>query len=383
MDFDLNQEQALLKESLERLLARNYSFEDRRRHGDEPEGWSASMWDHYVQMGLTALPFAQADGGIGAGPVETMLVMEALGRALVLEPYFSTVVLGGGALRLGATAQQKARFIPAIAEGRLKLAFAHGERHARFDLHHVETSARRTADTYVLNGAKSVVLHGDSADMIFVTARTRGDTRDEHGIGLFLVDADAAGLSRHAYRLQDGTRAAEATFENVDVPADRVIGDADHALPLVHHVVDQAIAALTGEAIGVMSAMHELTLEHLKMRKQFGVPISSFQVLQHQAVDMYVAIEQARSMALFATQMADEDDAVERARAMHAAKVEIGRSGRLVGEAAIQLHGGVGMTMDHAVGHYFKRITMIDLMFGDADHHLRALARLGGLFAAP
>jgi pimeloyl-CoA dehydrogenase small subunit len=382
MDFDLSEEQTILKDSLARLMAQHYDFESRKRVMASPEGWSAEMWGRYAEMGLMALPFAEEDGGLGGSPVETMLVMEALGAGLALEPYFATVVLGGGFLRFGGSAEQRAEFVPRLAEGGLKLCFGQVERHSRHDLHHVETTAKKDGGGYLISGRKSVVLHGDSADTIFVTARTGGGARDERGIGVFLVDADAAGVSRRGYATQDGQRAAEITLDNVRVGAEAVLGDPEDGLPLVRRVVDAAIAALAAEAVGVMDRMHALTVEYLKVRKQFGVPIGQFQALQHKAVDMFVAAEQARSISLYATMMADSDDAGERARAMHAAKAEIGRGGRIVGENAIQLHGGVGMTMEYAVGHYFKRMTMIDLTFGDSDHHLRALAAKGGLLAA-
>jgi pimeloyl-CoA dehydrogenase small subunit len=381
MDFDLTEEQSILKDSVERLLTENYGFEQRKKILASPEGWSEEMWGRYAEFGLLALPFAEEHGGVGGGPVETMIVMEAMGRALALEPYFSTVVLGGGFLRLGGTTEQQAEIVPAIADGSRKLAFAQVERQSRFDLNHVETKAAKNGGDYLISGAKGVVLHGDSADRLIVTARTAGGARDATGIGVFLVDATAPGVTRHGYAMQDGLRGAEISFDKVRVPASAVLGDPEDGLRLVERVVDQAIAALAAEAVGVMSAMHALTVEYLKVRKQFGVPIGQFQVLQHRAVDMYVALEQARSITLYATMMADSDDQGERSRAAHAAKAEIGRGGRFVGENAIQLHGGVGMTMEYAAGHYFKRMTMIDLMFGDSEHHLRALAESGGLFA--
>jgi pimeloyl-CoA dehydrogenase small subunit len=382
MDFDLTEEQSILKDSLDRLLADRYGFEDRKRHMAAPEGWSAQMWASYAEMGLMALPFAEADGGLGGTPVETMIVMESLGRALALEPYFPTVVLGGSFLRFGGNDDQRAEYIPAVADGSLKLALAQVERNSRYDLNHVDTTAAKGGEGYVLNGQKSVVMHGDSADKLFVTARTAGGPRDEAGIGVFLVDAGADGVSVRGYPTQDGARAAEVTFDNVKVGANDVFGDPENGLPLVRRVVDAGIAALAAESVGVMSAMHALTVDYLKVRKQFGVAIGQFQVLQHAAVDMFVAIEQARSIALYATMMADSEDEAERSRAMHAAKAEIGRGGRLCSENAIQLHGGVGMTMEYAVGHYFKRMTMIDTTFGDGDHHLHLLSAGGGLFAA-
>jgi pimeloyl-CoA dehydrogenase small subunit len=332
-------------------------------------------------MGLMALPFAEEDGGIGGGPVETMIVMEALGGALAIEPYFPTVVLGGGFLRLGGNDALRAELAPQVAEGSLKLAFAHTERNSRYDLNQVETAARKDGTGWRISGAKGVAIGGDSADRLIVTARTAGGKGDEKGIGIFLVDAKSEGVTRRGYPMQDGQRAAEVTLENVLVPAGAIFGDPEDGLPLVRRVVDQGIAALSAEAVGAMSAMHALTIDYMKVRKQFGVPIGSFQVLQHKAVDMFVAIEQARSIAYFATMMADSEDDAERARAMHAAKAEIGRGGTLVGQNAVQIHGGVGMTMEYAVGHYFKRMTMIDFTFGDSSYHLGRLAKMGGLFA--
>jgi pimeloyl-CoA dehydrogenase small subunit len=311
-----------------------------------------------------------------------MIVMEAFGRALALEPYLATVVLGGGFLRHGASPEQRADVIPSIAAGELRLAFAQTERQSRYDLHDVATTARRDGSGYVLDGAKGVVVHGDSADRLIVTARTAGSRRDRGGIGLFIVDAGTAGVSRRGYPTQDGQRAAEVAFDGVKVGPEGVLGNPEDALPLIERVVDEAIAALCAEAVGAMEAMHVETVEYLKTRKQFGVPIGSFQALQHRAVDMFVGLEQARSMSLFATMMSGDDNAEERRKAVSAAKVQIGRSGRTVGQGAIQLHGGVGMTMEFKVGHYFKRATMIDQIFGDADTHLARLAETGGLIAA-
>lgn len=382
MDFDLNEEQRLIKDSVERLLADRYDFEQRKAHGASERGWSADMWAQYAELGLLAMPFSADDGGMDQGPVGTMIVMEAFGRALALEPYLATVVLGGGFLRNGANAAQKADLIPQIVDGSLTLAFAQTERHSRYDLADVTTTARKDGGSYVLDGAKSVVVHGDSADKLIVTARVAGDRRDRSGIGVFLVDGNAPGVSRRGYPTQDGQRAAEVLLEGVRVEADWVIGEPENGLPLIEQVTDEAIAALCAEAVGTMSVMHETTVDYLKTRKQFGVPIGDFQVLQHRAADMFLMLEQARSMSMLATMMADEQDVAERRRSIAGAKVQIGRSGRFVGQQAVQLHGGVGMTMELAVGHYFKRVTMIDTAFGDADYHLSRLADAGGLIAA-
>jgi alkylation response protein AidB-like acyl-CoA dehydrogenase len=267
---------------------------------------------------------------------------------------------------------------PKVAAGKLKLAFAHVERHSRYNLADVSTTARKDGRAYILDGAKSVAIHGDSADRVFITARIAGDQRARDGIGLFLIDPSAPGITRRGYPTQDGQRAAEITLQQVRVTTDDLL--TDNALPPVEHVIDEAIAALCAEAVGAMQAMQDLTLDYLKTRKQFGRPIGSFQVLQHRSVDMLVAVEQARSMAMFAAMMAAEENPIERRKAISAAKVQIGRSARHVGQEAIQLHGGIGMTNEYAVGHYFKRVTMIDQLYGDADTHLSTLAALGGLF---
>ena len=379
MDFDFTEEQRLLKESVDRFISDRYEFEQRKAFAKNDAGFSSENWSQFAELGLLAIPFAEEHGGFGGGPIETMIVMEAFGRGLVLEPYVSTVVLGGGLLRHGGSEAQKSEFISKIASGDLRLAFAHGEAQARYDLGDVATRAKKGGSGYVLDGEKSLVLNGDSADMLIVSARVGGGQGDRKGIGLFLVDANARGVSRRGYPTQDGLRAAEISLGGVEVPADRLIGE--DALPIIERVVDEAIAALAAEAVGAMAEMHALTVEYLKTRKQFGVAIGAFQALQHRAVDMFVALEQARSMAMFATMMSAEDDTEIRSRAVSGAKVQIGRSAKIVGQGAIQLHGGVGMTMELKVGHYFKRATMIDVMFGDADYHLARLAEAGSLAA--
>jgi pimeloyl-CoA dehydrogenase small subunit len=377
MDFDLSEEQRLLQESLGRLIADRYAFEQRKLYMQAADGWSRELWAQYAGIGLLGLPFPERHGGSDGGPVETMLVMEAFGRTLALEPYLATVVLGGGLLRAGGSEALCAELVPKIAEGGLTLAFAHVERHSRWNLADVATKAVRNRGGWTLDGDKSVVLHGDSADKLVVTARVGGGQRDRSGIGLFLVDATAPGVARRGYPTQDGLRAAEVALNGVQVGADAVLGEPGAALPLVERVVDEAIAALCAEAVGAMSVMHELTVDYLKTRRQFGREIGSFQVLQHRAVDMLMALEQARSMAMYAAMMAAETDALQRRNAISAAKTQIGRSGKFIGQQAIQLHGGIGMTIEYKVGHYFKRMTMIDATFGDADHHLHELAQRG------
>ncbi len=374
MDFDLTDDQSILKDSLTRLLADEYDFEKRRKHRGGEAGFSDAMWAQFAEMGLLMAPFAEDDGGLGLGAVETMVIMEAFGHALVIEPYLATVVLAGGVLRHAASTDQKAALVPEIGAGALRLALAHAERTARYELAHVETRARKDGDGYVLDGAKTLVLHGDSAHKLIVSARLDGAARDRDGLALFLVDADAPGLTRMGYDTQDGMRAAEVTLEGVRVPADALIGAEGSALSVIARVVDEAMAALCAEAVGAMDEALALTLEHVKTRKQFGASLGSFQVMQHRAAEVLVQIELARSMALLSTFMAASDDAAERHASILAAKVQIGRSARFVGQQAIQMFGGVGVTDEYKVAHLFKRLTMIDKAFGDADHHLKALA---------
>jgi pimeloyl-CoA dehydrogenase small subunit len=379
MDFDLSEEQRLLKDSVDGLLNDSYDFESRKKYGAEKGGWSKSVWNKLAEQGLLGLPFSEDDGGFGAGAVETMIVMEALGKALLLEPYLATVVLGGGFIRRGGSAEQKAAHIPGIIDGSKTLAFAQLEKNSRYDLNDVATSAKKKSDGWVIDGEKFVVLNGESADTLVVTARTKGGQRDTSGIGVFLVPGNAKGVSKKGYPTQDGLHAADITFTGVEVGADAAIGDPEDSLALIEQVVDDARIAMCAEAVGAMDESLKSTVEYLKTRTQFGVPIGSFQVLQHRAADMFVAVEQARSMSMYATMAADFDDPKARANAVAAAKVQIGKSAKFVGQQAIQLHGGIGMTMEARIGHYFKRLTMIETTFGDSDYHLRRVSEQGGL----
>lgn len=379
MDFDLSEEQRLLKDSVERLLLESYRLDDRRLYQAGERGFSDAMWSRYAELGLLAMPFSEEQGGFSGGAVETMIVMEAFGKALILEPYFATVVLAGGVLRLGANEAQKAELIPAIAEGRKKMALAYAEPQSRYDLFHVETQAKKDGDGWLLSGTKGLVLHGEAADKIIVSARTAGDMREKQGIGLFVVDAHAPGVRRRGYPTQDGLRAAEITLEKVRVEEVDVIGDPAGAFPVVSRVADEAVAALCAEAVGSFAEMLTITVDYLKTREQFGKKIGSFQVLQHRAADMFVELEQSRSMAMYAAMMASESNVTERERAISAAKIQIGRSAKVIGHESIQLHGGIGMTMEYSIGHYYKHVIMIDTLFGDADYHLSRLVKLGGL----
>ena len=371
MDFDLSDDQRLLAESVTRLIADRYGFEARKGYLKDPAGWSPAMWGQYAELGLLGLPFAEEHGGYGGGPVDVMLVMQEFGRALALEPYLATVVLGGTALQLAGSAAQQAAVLPAVAEGRVKLAFAHGEREARYDLPFVRTTAKRSGGGWVLDGAKSVVFHGDSADRLVVSARVAGDDADPAGIGLFLVDADAVGLARRGYTLRDETRAAEIALHDVAAEA---LGEPGAAFGVITRVVEAGIAAMGAEAVGAMEAMHAMTLEYSRTREQFGKPIGTNQVVQHRLAEMLMSMEQGRSMAMLAAMSVTEPDAAERARSISMAKVGYGQAARFVSQQTIQLHGGIGMTEEYAAGHFFRRCLVIEHSFGDIAYHLARLA---------
>jgi pimeloyl-CoA dehydrogenase small subunit len=375
VDFNLSEEQNLLKDAVDKLVLKEYGFEQRRRHAAHAEGWSRAFWTQLAEQGFLALPFAAEQGGLGYGPIELMLVMEALGRGLVLEPYLTTVVSAGAVLRQAASSAQLERLVPQIAAGGLVLALAQAEVQARYELHDVLTTARAERGGYVLSGTKVVVTHGGSADLFIVPARTAGSRRDRDGITLFLVPANAAGLRRRGYRTQDGLRAADLILDQVLVPAEAMLGAAGQGLPVLEQAADAAVAALAAESVGCMQALLDLTVDYLKQRNQFGGPIGRFQALQHRAAEMLIELEQARSMALYAALMLQEPDVAERRRALSAVKVQIGKSGRFVAQQAVQLHGGIGVTEEYAVGHYFKRLSMMEAQFGDGDHHLARLAQ--------
>ncbi|MFZ5509585.1 MAG: acyl-CoA dehydrogenase family protein [Pseudomonadota bacterium] len=370
MDFNFTEEQSALQDTLRRFIAKDYGFEQRRQLAKSEPGFSRATWKQFADLGWLALPFPEEHDGMGGNAVDTMIVMEAFGRGLVLEPYLATVVLCGSLVRDSGSEMQKKSILPAIAGGELLMALAHYEPRTRYELNHVETTARPDAGGWVIDGAKSVVLGGPSADRLIVSARTSGGARDDAGVSLFLVDRNAAGMALRAYATQDGQRAADITFTRVKVGADALLGTQDQGLPALARALDYGIAALCAEAVGAMAALNEATLDYLKTRKQFGQPIAKFQALQHRMADMLIAAEQARSMMYLASVKADSPDAAERSRAVSAAKAYIGQSARFVGQQAVQLHGGMGVTDELNVSHYFKRLTMINATFGDADHHL-------------
>ena len=364
MNFNYTEEQLALQDTLRRFIAKDYSFEHRRALAKSADGFDREAWKTFADFGILALPFHEDFGGLNGSAIDTMLVMEMLGRGLALEPYVSTVVLCGGLIRDAGSAAQKEALLPAIAGGELMLALAHHEPGGRYEIDRVATTATPTGSGWQLDGAKAVVLGAPSADKLIVSAR------DGKGLSLFLVDTKAPGVTLRAYPTQDGARAADIKLAKVAVGADALIGTAGNALPVIERALDYANAALCAEAVGIMSALNEVTLEYLKTRKQFGVPIGNFQALQHRMADMVIATEQARSMATLAAVRVDSADAAERSRSVAAAKAYVSQSARLVGQQAVQLHGGMGVVDELNVSHYFKRMTMIGMTFGDADYHL-------------
>lgn len=376
MDFEYSDEQQLLADTLKRYLATDYNADARAKIVASPTGWSETVWGSLAELGLLGVPFATEHGGYGGTAIDMMIVMEALGDALVVEPYLATVGLGGPFVARGGSAAQRERILPALVQGRHRLAFAHTERGARYDLRRVSARARRVGEDWVLDGEKRAVLHGASADTLVVSARTGGGEAEAGGISLFLVDRGTPGLTVKEYRTIDEMRAADVWLAGVRVPAGALLGGEGTALALVEEVVDYATALLCAEAVGAIRYANEATLEYLKTRRQFGVPIGTFQALQHRMVDMVISHEQARSMTLLACAKVEGAPAAERRRVVSAAKLKIADAARHVSQESVQLHGGMGMTEELKVSHTFRRLTVIAQAFGDAEHHLERLAAI-------
>jgi pimeloyl-CoA dehydrogenase small subunit len=373
VDFSFTEEQTLLRNMVQSFVQDNYDFDSRMKIVRSEEGMSREIWGQFAELGLLAAPFSEEMGGLDGGPIETMVIMEELGRGLVVEPYLPTIVLCGGILSRHASDAQKEAHLPGIIGGEDVWALAYAEPQSRFNPADVLTSAKADGDGYVLNGTKAVVAAAPWASKLIVSARISGDQRDSDGLGLFIVEKSASGVSTQDYPTVDGNRASEVTLENVTVGADALIGDAGNGLALLDEALDYGIGAVCAEAIGHMKCLNDATVEYCKTRKQFGVPIGSFQVLQHRMVDMFMEYEQSVSMTYMVNMKLTESEA-ERKKAAAGAKVQIGKSGRFVGQEAVQLHGGMGMTEELNVGHYFKRLTVIDTQFGNVDHHLKRFA---------
>jgi pimeloyl-CoA dehydrogenase small subunit len=370
VDFNFTEEQDMVRDGLSRLVREQYDSETRRGVIESEAGWRPEIWAQLAELGILGMPFSEDDGGFGGGAVDALVVMEEFGKGLVVEPFVPSVVCAGGFLKHAGTAAQKEEHIGGIVDGSRIFAYAYAEPRGRYDFADIETTAKKDGAGYVLNGHKAVVIGAPWASHLIVTARTSGERRERDGISVFVVDKSANGVVTRDYPTVDGRQASEVYFENVAVGADALIGEEGNALPLIERVGDEAIAALCAEACGAMKVAHAITLDYSKQRKQFGVPIGKFQVLQHRMVDMFTEYEQAVSMTYLATIKLDASER-DRKIAASAAKVRVGQAARFVGQEAIQIHGGNGMTDEYAIGHYFKRLTIFDSEFGNVDHHMK------------
>ena len=366
MNFDFTEEQGMLRDSVARFVQDDYDFDTRRAIANSDDGMSRENWQTFAELGWLSVPFAEELGGFGGSAVDVMVMMEELGKGLVVEPYLATVLMFGGLLQKGGTDSQKEELIPQIIDGSLLGAFAYLERQGRYELSDVKTTASADGDSYTINGEKVVVMNGANANQVIVSARTSGGQTDADGISLFLLPADAA--EKITYRLMDGQLVANLTFNNVSVPAASLVGELDKGLPLIEELSRELIIALGAEALGIMHQLNSKTLEYTKTREQFGVAIGSFQALQHRMVDTFMSLEQTKSMVYRAVCALKEgsDDTDE---SIHALKVMIDKAGKHIYGEAIQLHGGMGITDELDIGHYAKRLMMINATLGDGDYH--------------
>jgi alkylation response protein AidB-like acyl-CoA dehydrogenase len=377
MDFSLSEEQTMLADSIARFIDTDYDFESRQKFAASDVGFSPGMWRTFAELGWTAVPFAEDDGGLDGGPIELMLMMEQFGRGLVVEPYLPNIVLAGGILKRVANATQKTQWLSPLIEGNLQAALAFTEPQSRFNLADIATSAVREKDGYVLHGQKTFVLNGEAAELLIIPARTSAGQSAEAGITLFAVSADADGIRRQAYATVDGLRAAEIVLDDVHVDSASLLGEVDNGYAVLMNVIDEATLAICAEATGIVQTMQDKTVEYAKIRVQFGVPIGSFQALQHRMVDSMMSCEQIRSLLYWCVMLNAAGDPGA-SRAISALKYQLGTAGIKVAREAVQIHGGMGVTWELDIAHYFKRLTAIGVMFGNADHHLDRYIALSG-----
>lgn len=373
MNFNLSEEQTMIRESIVRFVQQNYELEQRNKVVAKQDGYSTKHWQQFAELGWLSIPFDEGFGGFGGGPADTMVIMQEIGRGIIAEPYLPTVLLFGQLLQAGADEEVKNELLPQVIGGELQGAFAYTERQSRYALNDVVTTARQTDDEWVIDGCKTVVLNGGAAQQLVVAARSSGEQFDQQGITLLLVDAQAEGIKRTTYAMTDGRGAANIEFNNVKATV--IIGDVDQGHRLMQEVMNKARLAVSAEALGAMEFLNATTLEYLKTREQFGVPIGSFQALQHRMVDCFAACENTKSLLYRAVCTAVEGSQ-DADQSLLALKVMVGRAGKLIGGEAIQMHGGMGMTNELAVGHYVKRLMIINTLFGDADYHQQAFIEL-------
>lgn len=375
MDFSYSEEQQLIQDSISKFIQTDYDFETRNGILKQPQGYSSDNWALFAELGWLAIPFAEEHGGLGGSAADLMIVMEEFGKGLVVEPFVPSVVMGGGLLAKLGNSEQLA-LLEQVIYGQQQLAFAFAEAKGRFNLHHVQTTAVAEGDGYILNGHKAVVLNS-SADKAIVLARTSGSANDKDGLSLFVVDLNASGVKKLDYQTFDGHSGCELHFDNVQLPATTLLGARDQALPAVQAIINRAILALCAEAVGAMELMLQRTVEYSKTRKQFGVTLSVFQALQHRMAEMFIQQQQAKSIVMMAALKLDNsDDLTENTKAVSAAKAFVGQAGKLISQEAIQLHGGIGVTEELDVGHFAKRVTVIDQLFGNTDFHTRQFGQL-------
>ena len=375
MNFELTEEQKMIQQSVERFVQENYDLTNRIKISAEEPGFSKDYWSSMAELGWLGLAFDEEDGGFGGNQIDTLVVMEQFGKGLVLEPFLANIVLGGGAIKRGGSELVKQSILPDLIEGKLQVTLAYAEEQSRFDLEDVATSAREDSESFVLNGKKSMVLNAESADKIVVVARTSGSQVDENGISLFLVDANADGIEKENFPTVDGLRASEISFKDVVVSSENLVGKKDEGFEILRAVTNDAILAIAAEAVGAMEVLYKDTVEYTQQREQFDHPLSDFQVLQHRMVDMFMEYEQCKSL-LFRATMETVQDPVLSQRTVHALKHLIGKSGIFVGESAVQLHGGMGVTEELRIGHFFKRLLVIDSQFGNSDFHLEKFTNM-------
>ena len=375
MDFTFNEEQSLIQDQVDQFVQKEYDWETRQSLSNSELGFGEDNWKKFAELGWLGISVSEDSGGFGGSAIESMLIMEAFGKGLVVEPFLETVIMAGGLIDDHGSDQQKSSFLePAIA-GEMHLALAYAEPQSRFNLSDVVTEAKEDGDNFVINGYKSVVMNGPSADQIIVSARTSGTQLDENGISLFIIDANASGLDKTNYKTVDGRRASDLTFENVSVTKENLIGDQDKGFDILDSAIDKAILAISAEAVGAMEILYKTTVEYTKTREQFGTAIGKFQVLQHRMVDMFMEYEQCKSLLYMAT-MKHEEKAEDAKKAISGLKYQVGKAGKFIGQQAVQLHGGMGVTDELNVGHYFKRLTTVGTIFGNTDYHLKKYTSL-------
>jgi len=375
MDFTFNEEQSLIQDQVDQFVQKEYDWETRQALSNSDLGFGEDNWKKFADLGWLGICVSEDSGGFGGSSIESMLIMEAFGKGLVVEPFLETVIMSGGLIDDHGSDEQKSSVLEPAISGEMHLALAYAEPQSRFNLSDVVTEAKSDGDSFILNGYKSVVMNGPSADKIIISARTSGAQLDESGISLFIIDANSDGLNKTNYKTVDGRRASDLTLENVSVSKSSLIGDQDKGFAILDSAIDKAILAISAEAVGAMEVLYKTTVEYTKTREQFGTAIGKFQVLQHRMVDMFMEYEQCKSLLYMAT-MKHEEGAEDAKKAISGLKYQVGKAGKFIGQQAVQLHGGMGVTDELNVGHYFKRLTTVGTIFGNTDYHLKKYTSL-------